>query len=75
MPFTVKVITIGNSTGVVLPKEVLERLQVEKGDSLYLNEGPDGIYLTPYDPEFEKTMEAGRRVMRKYRNALRKLAQ
>jgi putative addiction module antidote len=75
MPFTVKVTTVGNSTGIVLPKEVLERLQVEKGDTLYLTESPGGIQLTPFDPEFEKTMESGRKVMRKYRNALRKLAE
>jgi putative addiction module antidote len=75
MPFTVKVTTVGNSTGIVLPKEILERLQVEKGDTLYLTESPGGIQLTPFDPEFEKTMESGRKVMRKYRNALRKLAE
>ena len=75
MPFTVKVTTVGNSTGIVLPKELLERLQVEKGDTLYVTESPGGVQLTPYDPQFEKTIEAGRRVMRKYRNALRKLAE
>lgn len=75
MGTTVKVTTVGNSTGIVLPKEILERLQLEKGDILYVTETPGGVQLTPYDPEFEKTMESGRRIMRKYRNALRKLAE
>ena len=72
---TVKVTTVGSSTGIVLPKEVLERLKIEKGDTLYLIETPGGLQLTPYDPDFGEAIEAGRRVMRKYRNALRKLAE
>jgi len=75
MATTVKVTTVGSSTGIVLPKEILERLQIEKGDLLYVTETPGGVQLTPFDPEFEKAMEAGKRVMRKYRNALRKLAE
>jgi putative addiction module antidote len=49
---TLKLTTIGNSTGVVLPREILERLRVEKGDILYVLETPQGIELTPYEPEF-----------------------
>lgn len=75
MATTVKVTTVGSSTGIVLPKEVLERLHIEKGDTLYLTETPDGVRLTPYRPEFAQAVEAGRRVMRKYRNTLRKLAE
>lgn len=75
MPLTAKITTVGNSTGIVLPKEILERLNLQKGDTLYITESPDGIQLTPYDPEFEKTMQAAREGMRKYRNALRKLAE
>ena len=75
MATTVKVTTVGNSTGIVLPKEVLERLKVEKGDLLYMVETPGGVQLTPFQPDFAKTIEAGQRVMRKYRNALRKLAE
>jgi putative addiction module antidote len=71
---TLKVTTIGNSTGVILPKEVLERLRVEKGDSLHVLETPRGIELTPYDPEFAAQMEAAERVMREDRDALRELA-
>ena len=72
---TVKVTTVGNSVGVVLPKEVLEYLRIEKGDTLYISETPGGVQLTPFKPEFAKVVEAGRRVTRKYRNALRKLAE
>jgi putative addiction module antidote len=70
----VKITTVGSSAGIVLPKEVLAKLRVEKGDSLYVTDTPDGIQLTPYDKEFSRQVEAGRKVMRKYRDALRKLA-
>jgi putative addiction module antidote len=70
----VKITTVGSSAGIVLPKEVLAKLRVEKGDSLYVTDTPGGIQLTPYDKEFSRQVEAGRKVMRKYRDALRKLA-
>ena len=70
-----KVTTVGNSTGVVLPRNILERLRVEKGDTLYAIETPNGIELTPYDPEFAEQIEASREVMREDRDALRKLAE
>ncbi|HEV2851198.1 MAG TPA: AbrB/MazE/SpoVT family DNA-binding domain-containing protein [Thermoanaerobaculia bacterium] len=72
--FKLKVMTVGNSTGVVLPKEVLSRLKVEKGDVLYLTETPDGYKITPYDEEFARQMEAAERVMRENRDVLRELA-
>ncbi len=72
---TVKVTTVGSSVGIVLPKEILERLHIEKGDVLYVSEVPGGVQLTPYKPEFGRIVAAGRRVTRKYRNALRKLAE
>jgi putative addiction module antidote len=75
MASTVKITTIGNSVGIVLPREVLNRLHVEKGDSLYITESPLGIQLTPYDQNFAKEMEAAKRVMRKHRDVLRKLAE
>ena len=74
MPTTAKILTIGSSVGVVLTKDVLSRLKVQKGDSLYISDTRDGIELTPYDPEFAEEMEAGRKVMRKHRDVLRKLA-
>lgn len=69
-----KVTTVGSSAGVILPKEVMARLKVEKGDHLYLTESPDGYRVTPYDPDFERQMDLARRVMRERRNALRELA-
>ncbi len=65
---------IGNSVGVVLPKEVLTRLKVEKGDILYLLEGPDGLTLTPYQQDFAEQMDVAERILKRYRNALRELA-
>jgi putative addiction module antidote len=69
-----KVTRIGNSTGVVLPKEALARLKVEKGDSLYLVETADGYQLTAYDEAFARQMRAAERVMREQRDVLRELA-
>ena len=72
---TLKVTTVGNSTGVVLPKEILQRLRIERGDTLYVLETPNGIELVPYDPEFATQMEAAERVMREDRDVLKKLAE
>jgi len=70
-----KIRPIGNSLGVVLPKEILARLKVKSGDSLHVTEAPDGsIRITPYDPEFEAQMRIARQGMAKFRNALRELA-
>ena len=69
-----KLTTIGSSVGVILPKEALARLRVEKGDSIFLTEEQDGFRITPFDPEFEKTMASARTVMKRRRNALRELA-
>ena len=70
-----KVTTVGNSVGVILPKEILERLRVGKGDSLYIVETKNGIQLTAYDPAFAEQVEAAERVMREDRDALKKLAE
>ena len=75
MSKSLKITTVGNSAGVVLPREILERLHVEKGDTLYVLETPNGIELTPYDPEFSEQMEIAKRVMRDNRDLLRKLAE
>jgi putative addiction module antidote len=69
-----KITAIGNSAGIILPKELLARLGVEKGGVLNVVETPNGVELTAYDPEFEAQMEAAREVMGRYRNALRELA-
>lgn len=71
---TLRLTSIGNSVGVVLPKEALARLKLAKGDTLYLTESPDGYRLTPYNPEFDKQMSEARRIMRERRTALRELA-
>jgi putative addiction module antidote len=71
---TLKLTQIGNSVGVILPKEVLARLKLSKGDTLHVTETPDGIALTPYDPSFEEQVELGREFMREYRDTFRALA-
>lgn len=70
-----KITGIGNSAGVILPKELLTRLRLDKGDELYALETPDGIRLTAFDPEFAAQMEVAEEVMRKRRTLLHKLSQ
>ena len=69
-----KLTQIGNSVGVILPKEVLARLKLEKGDTVYLTDAADGVNLTPYSPDFAQQMTAARRIMKKRREVLRELA-
>ena len=70
-----KVRKFGNSLGVVLPKEVISRLETRDGEKLFLIEAADGDYrLTPYDPVFEKKMEKAEEIMSRYRNTLRALS-
>jgi len=69
-----KLVAIGNSTGVILPKEVLARMRVDRGDSLSLAETPDGIELRVTDPAFDAQMAVARDVMKRRRAALRELA-
>ncbi|MCL7420935.1 MAG: AbrB/MazE/SpoVT family DNA-binding domain-containing protein [Methylobacter sp.] len=70
----VKITAIGNSMGIVLPKEALNKLNAEKGDTLYLVDSPEGYKLTPYQQDFESQMETAEKIMKKYRNALHELA-
>jgi len=66
---------IGNSTGVILPKELLARIGLAQGDSVYVTETPDGgLILAAREPEFEEGMEIARKAMKKYKNTLRELA-
>ena len=69
-----KIAQVGNSLGVILPKKVIAHLKVAKGDEVSCTETANGIELTSYDPDFEKKLEAARRVTRRYRNALKELA-
>jgi len=70
-----KIRKIGNSLGATFPREVLDKLQVAEGDTVYVTETPDGIQLTTDDPEFESVMEVADAVTQRYRNALQALAQ
>lgn len=75
MAMELKLRKVGNSLGVVLPKEALARLKVEEGQALYLTEAPDGSYrVTAEDQEFGRQMEVAESIIRRYRNALRELA-
>ena len=65
---------IGNSLGVILPQEMLARMHVAGGDTIFLTEAPGGYRVTAYDPDFEQQMTMARRIMRKRRNVLRELA-
>jgi len=69
-----KLTQIGNSVGVILPKETLARLNLGKGDSLFLSDSANGINLSPYDPMFDAQMTEARRIMKKRRDVLRELA-
>lgn len=70
----VKIRKVGNSLGMILPSEVIERLNLKENDILQLREENDGLRLSPYDPDFAEWAEAYRKTGRKYRNALRELA-
>ena len=72
---SLKIRKIGNSLGVVLPKEVITRLHATDGEALFLIEAPDGSYqLTPYDPAFERKMKKADEIIDRYRNTLHVLA-
>lgn len=75
MAIKLKLIAIGNSTGIILPKELLEKLRAQKGDELHALETPDGIRLTQFDKEFDRQLDVAERVMREDRDILRKLAE
>ena len=75
MAMTVKLTTIGNSTGIILPRELLEKLRVQKGDTLHVLETANGIELTSFDPQFARQMDVAERVMREDRDILRRLAE
>ncbi len=69
-----KLTQIGNSVGVILPKEVLARLKLEKGDTVFLTDAAHGINLSPYNPTLEEQLKAGREFMREYRDTFHQLA-
>lgn len=69
-----KITPIGNSFGVILPKEALAKLNVTGGDAVFITETPDGFRISPYDPEFENDMRLAKDFMKKRRNVFRLLA-
>lgn len=75
MAVKLKLTQIGNSTGVILPKELLEKLRVSKGDFLHVLETPDGIELRALNETFAAQMDVAEKVMRRRRNVLSKLAE
>lgn len=74
MNATLKITKIGNSAGIILPREVLARLRAGVGDTLHITEAPDGIRITAADPDFAAQMELAEQIMRRDRNVLRELA-
>jgi len=71
---TLKLTAVGTSTGVVIPKEMLTRMRVERGDTLHVVETPEGYLLTPFDPGVETQLEAGRKFMKDFRDTFKVLA-
>jgi len=71
---TLKLRRIGNSLGVILPRDVTDRLHGSTGDTVFVTNTPDGIELTAHDPDFEVAMNAFEEVRKEYRNAFRKLS-
>lgn len=73
--YTIKLTAIGNSTGMILPKELLAKLRVDKGDTLYVTEVPGGIELRAFDEKFARQMELAEQIMREDRDVLKRLAE
>lgn len=71
---TLKLTQIGHSLGVILPKEVLARFKLTKGDRVFVSETPEGVFVTPYDPALAEQVELGREFMRDFRDAFHELA-
>lgn len=74
MAETLKIRKIGNSLGMLLPKELAAKMKVEEGDTLFVTEGPEGVTLTPFDPDFDEAMRDADEFLRTHRDAFRKLA-
>jgi putative addiction module antidote len=75
MATIVEVTAVGDAAGIILPREVMDKLHVEKGDKLYLTETASGLQLSPHAPDFEAKIAAGERVMRENWTVLHKLAE
>ena len=73
--YTIKIQKIGDSLGIILPPEVLEQLNLEEGDNVFVIKTENGVQITTHDPNFARAMKAYKKVSQKYKNALRELAQ
>ena len=71
---SLKITQIGNSLGLILPKEMLARLKLEKGDTVHITESPGGLVVTPFDPALDEQLRLGREFMREYRDTFHQLA-
>ena len=74
MSTALKITQIGNSLGVILPRDILSRLRLEKGDTVHVVETPDGLKMLPYDPELGAQLALGREFMKEYRDTFHELA-
>jgi putative addiction module antidote len=72
---TLKITTVGNSLALSIPKELVNRFNLQKGDEIFVRETPEGFEVSPYDPDFKEAMEAAASIAKEYKNALRTLAQ
>ncbi len=72
---TLKITTVGNSLALTIPKELVNRFHLQKGDEIFVRETPEGFEVSPYDPDFKEAMEAAASIAKEYKNALRTLAQ
>ena len=70
-----KLTAVGTSTGVIIPKEMLNRMKVTRGDTLHVAETPEGYLITPFDPDIASQVEAGRKFMKEYRDTFKILAE
>jgi putative addiction module antidote len=74
MQTSLKITQVGNSLGVVLPKELLAKLRVGKGDTVFVTETPEGVTLTPFDPTFDEQVALGREFMNEFKDTFHALA-
>ena len=72
---TLTITKIGNSEGVILPKEILAKLRVSKDDKIHITETPEGLLITPYDSSIKEQLEIGREFMKEYRDTFKVLAE
>ena len=72
---TLKITTVGHSLALTIPKELVNRFHLKKGDEVFVRATPEGFEISPYDPDFKEAMEAAAVIAKEYKNALRTLAQ